>query len=207
VGHKRKDADADEREALAREIDEAKQYDPEDPLFGLTVEELSGPRLSRRAVLRLMAAAGVLSALRFTPGLESVAYAQGGERGEGDRVLIVDDDPGALLLARKVLLKGGYEVEEAGDGVEALERLGSEQGISLVVVDLNMPRLDGLELIWEIRAREGGPRIPIIVVTGETDEVLETKLIEEGADDYIRKPLDPRLFLARVAATIRRAEH
>jgi ABC-type transport system substrate-binding protein len=77
VGHKRKDADAAERNALEREIDEAKQYDPEDPLFGLTVEDLSGPRLSRRTVLRLMAAAGVLSALRFAPGLESVAYAQG----------------------------------------------------------------------------------------------------------------------------------
>jgi DNA-binding response OmpR family regulator len=46
----------------------------------------------------------------------------------------------------------------------------------------------------------------VIVVTGETDEVLEAKLIEEGADDYVRKPLDPRLFLARVAATMRRAE-
>ncbi|MGD2047221.1 MAG: response regulator [Gemmatimonadota bacterium] len=125
----------------------------------------------------------------------------------GDRVLIVDDDPGALLMARGMLLKGGYDVEEAGDGLEALERLDADRGIRLVVADLNMPRLDGLELIWEIRAKEDWRRIPVIVVTGQTDEVLETKLIEEGADDYIRKPLDPRLFLARVAATIRRAEH
>lgn len=127
--------------------------------------------------------------------------------GRGDRVLVVDDDPGAILMARGVLKKGGYEVDEAGDGVEALERLDSDRGIRLVVADLNMPNLDGLELIWKIRAKQDWARIPVIVVTGETDEVLETKLIEEGADDYIRKPLDPRLFLARVAATIRRAEH
>jgi CheY-like chemotaxis protein len=123
-----------------------------------------------------------------------------------DHVLVVDDEPAARLLARSLLEKGGFEVEEAGDGVEALERLASMHRVAVVVADLNMPRLDGLELIWEMRASEELSRIPVIVVTGETDEVLETKLIEEGADDYIRKPLDPRLFLARVAATIRRAE-
>jgi len=123
-----------------------------------------------------------------------------------DRVLIVDDEPLARVLARSMLEKGGYDVEEAGDGVEALERLGVAEPVALVVTDLNMPRLDGLELIWEMRATGDWSHVPVIVVTGEADEVLETKLIEEGAADYIRKPLDPRLFLARVAATIRRAE-
>ncbi len=78
--------------------------------------------------------------------------------------------------------------------------------IGLVVADLNMPRMDGLELIWELRADERRSRLPVIVVTGEVDEILETQLLEEGADDYIRKPLDPRLFLARVEATLRRHE-
>lgn len=123
-----------------------------------------------------------------------------------DRVLIVDDEASDRLLARTVLEKGGYVVEEAGDGVEAMERLEVSAPVALVVADLNMPHLDGLELIWEMRAKQDWAGVPVIVVTGETDEVLETKLIEEGADDYIRKPLDPRLFLARVAATIRRAE-
>jgi len=127
--------------------------------------------------------------------------------GASDCVLVVDDEAAARLLARSVLEKGGYSVEEAGDGLEALERLGSASPVGLVVADLNMPRLDGLELIWEMRGEDAWSHVPVIVVTGETDEVLETKLIEEGADDYIRKPLDPRLFLARVAATIRRAEH
>jgi CheY-like chemotaxis protein len=121
------------------------------------------------------------------------------------RILIVDDDPGARLLTRTLLQKGSYAVEEAGDGLEALERLRVTEHVGLVVVDLNMPNMDGLELIWEMRAGESSD-VPVIVVTGETDEVLEAKLIEEGADDYVRKPLDPRLFLARVAATMRRAE-
>lgn len=129
------------------------------------------------------------------------------ENAREDRILLVDDDPAALVLARSVLEKGGYGVEEAGDGREALERLEADASISLVVADLNMPRLDGLELLWEMRARDDWSGIPMIVVTGETDEILETKLIEEGADDYICKPLDARLFLARVAATIRRSEH
>lgn len=123
-----------------------------------------------------------------------------------DRVLIVDDEPEARLLARSVLEKGGYEVQEAGNGEEALERLDAADPVGLVVADLNMPRLDGLELIWELGATPDWAHVPVIVVTGETDEVLESKLIEEGADDYIRKPLDPRLFLARVTATIRRTE-
>lgn len=123
-----------------------------------------------------------------------------------ERVLVVDDEAEARLLARTVLEKGGYTVDEAGDGQEALERLGDTMPVALVVADLNMPRMDGLELIWEMRAEEAWAHVPVIVVTGESDEILETKLIEEGADDYIRKPLDPRLFLARVTATIRRTE-
>jgi CheY-like chemotaxis protein len=124
-----------------------------------------------------------------------------------DGVLVVDDDPPARILARQLLEKGGYTVVEAEDGEQALHVLGTDPGVALIVADLNMPRLDGLELIWEVRERPEWAGIPVIVVTGETDEILEAKLIEEGADDYIRKPLDPRLFLARVAATIRRAEH
>jgi len=91
VGKDRKDPDAAEwasadmtggdDESFQREIEEAKQYDPDDPLFGLTVEDLSGPRLSRRAVLRLMAAAGVLSTVRLAPGLGGLAHAQGASGG------------------------------------------------------------------------------------------------------------------------------
>jgi CheY-like chemotaxis protein len=132
-------------------------------------------------------------------------------RGESDvrdkEVLIVDDDPSARLLVSTLLSKRGYRVLEAEDGVEALEVMERKAGmIGLLVADLNMPRMDGLELMWEVRDMPAWGHIPVIIVTGEIDEILETQLMEEGADDYIRKPLDPRLFLARVEATIRRAE-
>jgi CheY-like chemotaxis protein len=121
-------------------------------------------------------------------------------------ILVVDDDDGSRLLARRVLEKSGYAVVDASNGLEALERLRGEPSVALVVADLNMPVLDGLELIWEIRDAPDWSHIPVIVLTGETDELLETKLIEEGADDYLSKPFDPRMFAARVGATIRRAE-
>ncbi|MDA0329980.1 MAG: response regulator [Gemmatimonadetes bacterium] len=121
-------------------------------------------------------------------------------------VLVVDDDTSARLLVRTLLEKRGYRVLEAEDGLKALEVMSSDEPIGLVVADLNMPRMDGLELIWELRDARGWEQVPVIVVTGEIDEILETQLMEEGADDYIRKPVDPRLFLARVEATIRRAQ-
>jgi len=123
-----------------------------------------------------------------------------------DRILVVDDDGSSRLFARTVLEKRGYVVIEAGDGVEALARLRDAGPTALVVADLNMPDMDGLELLWEIRGDVELSHLPVIILTGAMDEVLETKLIEEGADDYICKPLDPRLFLARVGATIRRAD-
>lgn len=120
------------------------------------------------------------------------------------RVLVVDDDASARVLVRAVLEKKGWEVVEAEDGLDALEVMRSDDSIGLVVADLNMPRMDGLELIWELRDVRDWERLPIIVVTGEEDEILETQLLEEGADDYVRKPIDPRLFLARVESTLRR---
>jgi CheY-like chemotaxis protein len=127
----------------------------------------------------------------------------GGSQGA---VLVVDDDPGARLFARRVLEKSGYPVIDAGNGREALQRLEADESVALVVADLNMPELDGLELIWEMRDADRWSHIPVIVLTGETDELLEAKLIEEGADDYLSKPFDPRMFVARVGATMRRAE-
>lgn len=122
-------------------------------------------------------------------------------------VLVVDDEPSARLLIRTLLEKRGFSAVEASDGLEALEAMRDHESIGLAIVDLKMPRMDGLELIWELRDARAGSELPVIVVTGEKDEVLETQIMEEGADDYIRKPLDPRLFLARVEATLRRTGH
>jgi CheY-like chemotaxis protein len=120
-------------------------------------------------------------------------------------VLVVDDEPSARLLVRALLERRGYPVAEAEDGVVALDVIRADESVGLVIADLNMPRMDGLELIWELRDVYDREHLPVIVVTGEVDEILETQLMEEGADDYIRKPIDPRLFLARVESTLRRA--
>lgn len=119
-------------------------------------------------------------------------------------VLVVDDEPSARFVVRSLLEKRGFDVVEAEDGLDALDRLAGESSVGLVVADLNMPNLDGLELIWELRGTNRWAHLPVIVVTGAVDEILETQLLEEGASDYIRKPVDPRLFLARVEATLRR---
>jgi len=124
----------------------------------------------------------------------------------GRDILVVDDDPSTRLLLRKLLEKRGHRVAEAKDGLHALEVMKTSDPIGVVIADLNMPRMDGLELMWELRDAPELGHVAVIVVTGEVDEVLETQLMEEGADDYIRKPVDPRLFLARVEATIRRME-
>ena len=84
--------------------------------------------------------------------------------------------------------------------------LEEEGQVGMAVVDLKMPRMDGLELIWQLRDEARWADLPVIVVTGEQDRMLETWIMEEGADDYVRKPIDPRLFLARVESTLRRSE-
>lgn len=125
---------------------------------------------------------------------------------DATRVLVVDDEESARLLVRTLLEKRGYAALEASDGIEALRVIDAADDVGIAVVDLKMPRMDGLELIWELRDTPRWADLPIIVVTGEQDEILETQIMEEGADDYVRKPIDPRLFLARVESTLRRSE-
>ena len=119
-------------------------------------------------------------------------------------ILLVDDDPLARVIAKSVLEKKEYAVVEASDGERALDTLAEHPEVLLAVVDLEMPGMGGRALVRAIRAAPDTAHIPLVVLTGSEDPVLEADLIEDGADDYIRKPLDPRLFLARVASTLRR---
>lgn len=119
-------------------------------------------------------------------------------------VLLVDDDRGARLMAGTILARRGFAVVEAGSGEEALSLLEGRDDVGLVVVDLNMPGMGGAELLRTLKSSEGMAHLAVVVLTGAEDPLTEAALIEEGADDYIRKPIDPRLFLARVTATLRR---
>jgi type II secretory ATPase GspE/PulE/Tfp pilus assembly ATPase PilB-like protein/ActR/RegA family two-component response regulator len=120
-------------------------------------------------------------------------------------ILIVDDDGANRTIAKALLESENHRVVEAKDGVEALEQLQSGAAFSLVVLDLEMPRLGGREVLKEIRGSLATVGLPVIVLTGSTDPEAEITLMEEGADDYIRKPFDPRRFMIRVKAALRRA--
>ena len=116
------------------------------------------------------------------------------------RILLVDDEESIQTLLSYPLRKEGYEVVCAGDGREALDRF-AEIRFDLVVLDLMMPKLDGIEVCRRIRARS---QVPIIILTardGELDKVLG---LEIGADDYITKPFSVREFRSRVKAALRR---
>ena len=120
-------------------------------------------------------------------------------------ILVVDDDPEDRLLVRTVLKKHGFEVQEAADGHEALELIGEGRRHALVVLDLEMPTVNGREVLASLRGSHSTAALPVFVLTGSPDPEDEYRLMAAGADDYLRKPLDPPRFIARVRAALRRA--
>jgi DNA-binding response OmpR family regulator len=118
------------------------------------------------------------------------------------RILLVDDEQSLQTLLSYPLRKDGYDVVQATDGREALARFG-EQTFDLVVLDVMMPKLDGLEVCKRLRARS---TVPIIMLTAKTEEIDKVLGLELGADDYITKPFSVREFRSRVKAVLRRAE-
>jgi DNA-binding response OmpR family regulator len=117
------------------------------------------------------------------------------------RILLADDEQSIQALLSYPLRKEGYDVVTAGDGREALARFG-ETSFDLVVLDVMMPRMDGLETCRRLRARS---TVPIIMLTAKTEEIDKVLGLELGADDYITKPFSLREFRSRVRAVLRRA--
>ncbi len=118
------------------------------------------------------------------------------------RILLVDDEQSIQELLAYPLRRDGYEVVEATDGREALERF-DEQPFDLVVLDVMLPRIDGFEVCRRLRSRSS---VPIIMLTARSEEIDKVVGLELGADDYITKPFSLREFSSRVRATLRRAE-
>jgi DNA-binding response OmpR family regulator len=118
------------------------------------------------------------------------------------RILLVDDEQSIQTLLSYPLRKDGYEVVRAADGREALDRF-AEQPFDLVVLDLMLPRVDGLEVCRRLRARSP---VPIIMLTAKSEEFDKVLGLELGADDYITKPFSMREFRSRVKAALRRVE-
>ena len=116
------------------------------------------------------------------------------------RILLADDEQSIQTLLSYPLRKDGYDVVQASDGREALARF-AESTFDLVVLDVMMPRMDGLEVCRRLRARSD---VPIIMLTAKAEEIDKVIGLELGADDYITKPFSLREFRARVRAAIRR---
>jgi type IV pilus assembly protein PilB len=119
------------------------------------------------------------------------------------RVLVADDDAQMRRLVRSVLERDGHEVSEAPDGLDALEQI-AQQRPDLVVLDMDMPRLDGLGVLEELGASVQTAQLPVIMLTARTDET-ECRALELGAHDYLTKPVRPTALSARVKAVLRRA--
>jgi DNA-binding response OmpR family regulator len=118
-------------------------------------------------------------------------------------VLVVDDEPIVREVVVRYLEREGFRTREAGDG-EAARRLIEREAPGLVVLDLMLPGLDGLELCRWIRARSD---LPVIMLTARGEEADRIVGLELGADDYVAKPFSPRELAVRVRAVLRRAEH
>jgi DNA-binding response OmpR family regulator len=123
--------------------------------------------------------------------------------GEGSaRILLVDDEQSIQTLLTYPLRKDGYEVVSSLDGRDALDRF-AEQRFDLVVLDIMLPKLDGIEVCRRLRSRS---QVPIIMLTAKDDEIDKVLGLEMGADDYITKPFSVREFRSRVKAALRRSE-
>jgi DNA-binding response OmpR family regulator len=120
---------------------------------------------------------------------------------DSSTILLVDDDEAVRKLLTFPLERDGYEVIQAADGIEALERFG-ESPVDLVVLDLMLPKLDGLEVCKQLRSRSS---VPIIMLTARDDELDKVLGLELGADDYVTKPFSIREFRSRTRALLRRA--
>lgn len=118
------------------------------------------------------------------------------------RILIVEDDQRLAELTQEYLIRNGLEVSIEGDGLQAIKRIVDEQP-DLVVLDLMLPGADGLAVCRDVRPHY---KRPIIMLTARTDDMDQVLGLEIGADDYVPKPVQPRVLLARIRAQLRRGD-
>lgn len=121
------------------------------------------------------------------------------------KILVVDDDPQIVRLVRSYLEQSGFSVVTAGDGEAALHLVRSERP-DLLVLDVMMPKRDGLDLTRLVRSDASLAHIPILLLTARVEDIDRILGLELGADDYVTKPFNPREVVARVKAILRRSQ-
>ncbi len=165
------------------------------------------------------AAAAAPPAARSTPSAGSVPHEplasgfellddagstrRSGSQGPSRRVLLVDDEDSLRKVLKDLLEREGYEVSEARDGVQALDQV-DRIGPDVIVLDLNLPGLDGYGVLTQLRSRPATAEIPVIVLTAKGDEDNEVRVFELGADDFLQKPFRARALSARLEAVLGR---
>ena len=117
------------------------------------------------------------------------------------KILVVDDESRMRKLVKDFLVKKNFEVIEAEDGAQAIDIFFAQSDISLIILDIMMPKMDGWQVCREIR---GYSKVPIIMLTAKSDERDELLGFELGVDEYISKPFSPKILVARVDAILRR---
>ena len=126
---------------------------------------------------------------------------QRSERMKEQKILVVDDEARMRKLVRDFLVRSGYLVVEAEDGEKALDVFFADKDISLIILDVMMPGLDGYQVLEEIRKYS---KVPIIMLTARSDERDELRGFDLGVDEYVTKPFSPKTLVARVGAILRR---
>jgi DNA-binding response OmpR family regulator len=117
------------------------------------------------------------------------------------KIMVVDDEARMRKLVKDFLVRKDFEVVEAGDGEEALDLFYKNKEIALIILDVMMPKMNGWEVVKEVRETS---KIPIIMLTAKGDETDELQGFELGVDEYISKPFSPKILVARVEAILRR---
>ncbi len=121
------------------------------------------------------------------------------------KILVVDDEPDILEILKYNLEKGGYAVLTASNGEESIE-IAEKENPDLIILDIMMPKMDGVEVCRTLRSKEQFNNTVITFLTARDEDYSQIAALEIGGDDYITKPIRPRVFLSRVKALLRRSE-
>jgi two-component system phosphate regulon response regulator PhoB len=128
---------------------------------------------------------------------------QNGAKEGGERILVVDDEPDIVALVVYHLAKAGFRISTASNGADAL-RLAQQDRPALIVLDLMLPGMNGLEVLDQLRADESGQDIAVLLLTARREEADRIKGLSSGADDYLTKPFSPQELVLRVRNILRR---
>ena len=132
-----------------------------------------------------------------------IAAAPDGGKGHGACVLLVEDEEQLRRVMKDLLQREGYTVAEARDGIQALDEV-DRHAPDVIILDLNLPGLDGYGVLAQLRSRPATKEIPIMVLTAKGDEDNEVRVFELGADDFVTKPFRARSLTARIEAVLGR---